>query len=191
MKILVGSNNPVKIEAVKEGFSKYFQDIEVQNISVNSEVSHQPIDEETFHGAKNRVLALQKADSEEKTNADFFVGIEGGIIQLHSKWFVFGCICIMDKTGKLGFGLSPMFELPKGMTAKLLQGEELGTVVDTTFGLHNVKQKGGAIGYFTNGVITRKDFYVPGVITALVPFLNEKHFFEDYSPSEKFSEKKS
>jgi len=47
MKVLVGSKNPVKIEATKEAFKKYFDDIEV-----DSKVSKQPIGIETFVGAK-------------------------------------------------------------------------------------------------------------------------------------------
>jgi len=42
MKILVGSQNPVKIEAVKESFSKYFEKVEVAEIKVDSKVSSQP-----------------------------------------------------------------------------------------------------------------------------------------------------
>ena len=41
---------------------------------------------------------------------------------------------------------------------------------------HNSKQKSGAIGYFTKDVITRKDLYTQGIITALIPFLNEDLF---------------
>lgn len=36
MKILVGSQNPVKIEAAKEAFSKYFKKVEVAGIKVDS-----------------------------------------------------------------------------------------------------------------------------------------------------------
>ena len=38
----------------------------------------------------------------------------------------------------------------------------------------NTKQKGGAIGFLTNGVMDRKDLYVQGLIVALVPFIKKE-----------------
>ena len=52
MLVLVASKNPVKIEATREAFSKYFENFEVMGIEVDSGVAKQPINEETFEGAK-------------------------------------------------------------------------------------------------------------------------------------------
>jgi inosine/xanthosine triphosphatase len=167
-KILAGSKNPVKIRSVIDAFEKYFEDVEVIGFDVNSKVSDQPVNEETFEGAKNRAFELIAKDKRENLNADYFVGIEGGIIQLYSKWFAFGCMCIADKQGKTGFGTSAHFELPKGIVDELLNGKELGDVMDAIQNKSNTKQKHGAIGYFTNGVMGRAELYVPGLITALM-----------------------
>lgn len=178
MKVLVGSENPVKIEAVKTAFTKYFDDIEVIGINVSSKVSNQPINDEIFNGAENRALELKKINGERNLGARFFVGIEGGIKESFSRWFVFGGMCIMDDTGKIGFGTSPHFELPESIYKQLLNGAELGDVTDKLTGEHNTKQKGGAIGFLTKDVMDRKNFYVPGLVVALIPFLNEKLYFE-------------
>ena len=178
MKILVGSQNPVKIEATKEAFSKYFEEVEVTGIKVDSQVSDQPIGEETFEGAKNRALELRKINQTKNLNAQFCVGIEGGIMKLYSKWFCFGGMCIIDSRERVGFGTSPYFELPNKVTRELLSGAELGEVIDKMMGDHNTKQKGGAIAFFTKGIMKRKDFYVAGLTVALVPFLNEELYFE-------------
>lgn len=176
MKILVGSKNPVKINSVKEAFSKYFQNNEVLAIDVNSGVSIQPVNNETFDGAKNRVNELLNLNSTENYNADFFVGIEGGIIKIYDTWFGFGCMCIADKNRHFGYGTSPLFQLPDSITKKLLNGKELGDVMDEITGENNTKQKEGAIGFFTNGEMHRKGLYVPGLITALIPFLHKEFF---------------
>ena len=55
MKILIGTKNPGKIEGAKQAFEKYFENVEIQGISVDSEVGEQPINKEIFQGAKNRV----------------------------------------------------------------------------------------------------------------------------------------
>ncbi len=177
MKVLVGSENPVKIEAVKEAFSKYFKNVEVIGIKVDSKVPAQPINNETFEGAKNRALELKRINEEKNLNAKFFVGIEGGIIKIYSKWFAFGGMCIIDEEGRMGFGTSPHFELPEKIVKELLNGIELGDVMDKITGKHNIKQKEGAIGIFTKGKMNRKNLYVQGLIVALVPFLNEDLYF--------------
>ncbi len=178
MRVLVGSKNPVKIESVMEAFSKYFNDVEVSGVDVGSKVSSQPMNSETYMGAGNRALELVRVARESGIDADYFVGIEGGISEIYSRWFAFGAVCIIDRKGRIGYGASPHFELPASVTKELLDGSELGELTDKITGENNTKQKGGAIGFFTRGVMNRKDLYVHGLVVALVPFLNEKLFFE-------------
>jgi inosine/xanthosine triphosphatase len=175
-KIFVGSKNPVKIQSVKEAFGKYFDKIEAIGFDVESGVSDQPVNEETFEGARNRAFALLEKNKKENLGADYFVGIEGGIIELYSHWFAFGCMCIADRDGKTGFGTSAHFELPQKVVKDLLNGKELGDVMDELQNKSNTKQKHGAICYFTNGVMSRTELYIPGLVTALIPFLHEEHF---------------
>ncbi len=179
MKILVGSLNPVKIEAVKECFEKYFSDVVVEGIRVESGVPAQPVGSETFDGAKNRALELKKINLRKKLNADFFVGIEGGIAKEYNIWFSFGAMCIVDAKGRTGFGTSPKFELPDKVVKELLNGTELGEVMDKIQNEKNTKQKKGAIGFFTKGKMTRKELYLSGLITALIPFLHDELFFAE------------
>jgi len=177
MKILVGSKNPVKLKAVEEAFSLYFNSIEVIGISVESGVSDQPINDETYIGAENRAKQLQILDNEKTLNADYFVGIEGGIQQTYNKWFAFGGMCLIHKSGKTSFGTSAHFELPEIVTRQLLDGKELGHVMDDIMQQENTKQKGGAIAFFTNGRMNRKELYIPGLISALIPFQHEQMYF--------------
>ena len=171
----------MKLEATKVAFSKYFDAVEVVGIRVNSKVSNQPVEDETFAGARNRVFELKRINEARDLNADFFVGIEGGIKKLFHRWFTFGVMCIMDDAGKIGYGTSPFFELPSQISEELLEGEgmiELGDVMDNLIGEKNTKQKQGAVGYFTKGVMDRKRYYVNGLTVALIPFLNEGLYFE-------------
>lgn len=177
MKILVGSENPVKLAAVEEAFSHYHNNIEVIGISVESNVPHQPINGEIYFGARTRALKLKEINTNENLNASFFVGIEGGIKQTFNKWFAFGCMCVIDKNGNESFGTSPHFELPDEVSKRLLKREELGDVMDGIMKMKNTKQKGGAIGFFTNGVMDRKQLYIPGLIAALVPFNHKEMYF--------------
>jgi len=177
MKVLVGSLNPVKIEAVRDAFGKHFAEVYVMGIKVDSGVPAQPMGMETFDGARNRALALMEKNKKENIGAQFFVGLEGGAMAMNSKWFSFGCMCIIDAKGKEGFGTSPLFQLPESIVEKLQSGMELGDVMDEITGEHNTKQKGGAIAFLTKGAMDRKALYTHGLTVALVPFLHEKMYF--------------
>ena len=180
VKILIGSSNPTKIEATREAFSKYFDYVETEVLIVDSKVSNQPVNFETFEGAKNRVMELRRLNQEQNHNADYFVGIEGGIIKLYHRWFSVGAVYIMDKHDRVGVGTSPMHELPESITSRLLEdGIELGKVIDELSGNSDTKKKTGTVGYLTNGLFTRKDFYTPGLMLAMIPFLQEKLFFKE------------
>jgi len=148
-------------------------------MKVDSKVSNQPINDETFEGAKNRALELKRMNEEQNLGAKYFVGIEGGIISPYSKWLAFGGMCIADDTGKIGFGTSPHFELPESISKYLLNGIELGDVIDSITGDCNTKEKGGAIGFLTKNVMDRKNLYVHGLVVALIPFINESLYFEE------------
>lgn len=177
MKVLVGSKNPVKIAAVEAAFSQYFDEIEVVGISVPSGVPDQPINEETLQGAKNRAMALFDLNQTEGHQAEYFVGIEGGIIQLNDIWFGFGGMCVVDQHKRIGFGNSPMFPLSASLAEPMLQRKEMGTVIDELSGEQNTKHKGGAVGFLTHGVLDRKNLYVQGLVVALIPFVNPKMYF--------------
>jgi non-canonical (house-cleaning) NTP pyrophosphatase len=50
--------------------------------------------------------------------------------------------------------------------------------MDRITGENNIKQKGGAIGFFTKEIMDRKALYISGLIVAFVPFLNEELYFK-------------
>lgn len=176
--VLAGSQNPVKLDATREAFSNFFDALEVEGIDVSSKVSNQPIEDETFAGAKNRAFELIRINEERNFGAEFFVGIEGGIKKLFNRWFSFGVICIIDDKGRIGYGTSPLFELPAPITEELLKGIELGDVIDNLIGEKNTKKRQGAVGHFTKGIMNRKEYYVAGLMVALIPFLNTDLYFQ-------------
>ncbi len=178
MKILVGSTNPVKINSVREAFSKYYSDIEVKGLKVNSGMPSQPIGEETFIGAENRAKECKKINDEKNLNFDFFVGIEGGIENKHNRWFCYGVVCIIDKNGKKGFGTSLWYPLPEEVMNKILNEKiGLGSAMDELEHSKNIKQKNGAVGILTNNKITRTDINVQGIIGAMIPFIKKDLLF--------------
>ena len=109
MLIAVGSKNPAKIKAAKIVVKKLFPGAKVLAVDAPSKVSSQPkSDEEAIKGATNRAKYAKI-----QTNADYAIGMEGGVHKIGKKWFECGWIAIIDKNGKWGIGSSGRYEVSK------------------------------------------------------------------------------
>lgn len=171
MKVIVASKNPVKIKAAQKGFESYLGDkVEVEGCSVESGVSDQPMtDEETLLGAKNRVNNAQNAFPE----ADYWIGIEGGLHPSENGLVAFAWIVVKSKTAA-GQSRTTSFLLPKPVSDLIAKGYELGVANDIIFHENNSKQKRGAVGILSKGVVDRTELYIQAVQLALIPIMNEE-----------------
>ncbi len=170
IKVLIGSKNPTKVNAVSSAFKKAFPGLLFSFIKTNapSNVSDQPIgDAETKKGCKNRLKYIHK-----KEVADFYVSIEGGVSFEKKNLFAFAWVFIKSK-GLLSKSKTSMFLLPKEIKDLIEQGEELGEADDVVFNRKDSKKKDGAVGILTKGLITRKSYYEEAVVLALIPFVNK------------------
>lgn len=168
--VIVGSKNPVKISCTDSAFHQTFDEaFLIEGLNVGSGVSDQPIgDTETYQGALNRAINSKSFFPE----ADYWVGIEGGIEETGDEMQAFAWVVIIDKTGRIGKAKTATFFLPKAITALVKGGMELGKADDQFFQRESSKTGNGAVGILTHDLIDRKDYYTPAVILALIPFLN-------------------
>src|SRR5262249_15510189 len=102
-KIVVASTNPVKIQAALSGFQKLFprRAFSASGISVPSGVRAQPMtSRETFEGALNRA----KAACDQISDADYWVGIEGGVEEIAGAMEVFAWVVVLSRqvAGRVG-----------------------------------------------------------------------------------------
>lgn len=170
-KVVIASTNPVKINTTEIGFAKMFPDQEFsyEGISASSGVSDQPMsEEETIRGATNRAENASK----QKTKADYWVGIEGGLEEVDGEMEAFAWIVIKHKNGKIGKGRTGSFFIPQKVAELVKEGKELGDADDIVFKRKNSKQANGAVGILTGDVLTRTTFYEHAVMMALIPFKN-------------------
>jgi inosine/xanthosine triphosphatase len=177
--IIVGSQNPAKLEAVSAAFESFFPDLsfEVQPVTVPSGVSAQPMsDAETLLGATNRA----KAARELVPDADYWLGIEGGLQPVPGEADTFLSYCWVVVLGRqqAGRARSSSYELPKAICDLIRQGMELGDADDLIFGVSGSKHDSGGVGLLTDGRVTRSQFYAEAVKLALIPFVNPELFPE-------------
>ena len=177
-KVLIGSENRVKIESTRQSFSKFFSPLEIYGLSVDSGVSAQPFNQDTFVGAKNRAEHAKRINNEQHLNANFFVGIEGGVLQLHNRWFQFTVIHILDQQHRESVGtIWTCTNCQTGLSKNSWAGIELGHIIDELTGDFNTKEKQSASGFFTKGAIDRLQNYTQAVTFALIPFLQDSLYF--------------
>lgn len=155
MKIIIGSNNPAKIEAVKWAFQAFQENYELFPINAASGVSEMPFtDEETIRGAINRAESALTIGQ-----GDIGIGLEGGVQEtsyglLLCNW---GALASKEHPPIIAGGARIL--LPDEIAILLRNGEELGPVMDDYTKKQNIRKKEGAVGVFTNGNIDRVEMF--------------------------------
>jgi inosine/xanthosine triphosphatase len=166
MHVAIGSENPVKVTAVE----RVLPDAELTAVAVDSGVPEQPWGrEETVRGAHNRADAALSA-----TDADFGVGIEGGVAERDTPgglWLVMWAAVTDGRDTH--FGAGPSIRLPDPVADKLRDGGELGPVLDEELGREELGKQEGAVGVYTAGRVGRTDALADAVAGAFGPFLRQ------------------
>ena len=173
MRLCVGSTNPVKIAAAAAVLRRVYGDgVDVESLEIDSGVPAQPWgDEETLRGALNRAHSAQRA-----SGATLGVGLEGGLVEVNGHVFTSAWCAVVREDGVVGIGGGANLLLPPSVAADIRAGGELGAAVDALTGLHNTKQKGGAIGALTGGLLDRQSAYEHVLKLALARLLTPGYY---------------
>lgn len=171
MKVLIGTRNQGKIEGAKQAFEKFYEDLEIIGVPVDSEVGDEPVNDEIYQGARNRVNNLIKHAKEKNIDADFFIGVESGITNKLGKWCIIQIAVIKDKNGYESFGTGPAFPVPEKYVEEIIK-TDLGIVMDKIYKGNGLKNGKGGIAHLTNNEITRYDLTRESFIMALTQFIN-------------------
>ncbi len=180
MKVVIASHNPVKIRAVKEAFFLQLADesIDFKPVKVESGVSDQPrSDEETHRGARNRAFNARELHPD----ADFWIGLEGGIETIGDQLMTFAWIAALGSDGNISAARTVTLPLPPAVKALVDRGLELGDANDRVFSTVNSKREGGAFSLLTGGLYTRESVYTQALVVALIPFNNKLYPFTAHS----------
>lgn len=145
MKVLIATKNQGKIEGAKRALLNYFDNIEIQGIPVESNVSEQPVNDETYIGAKNRVKNLKKYARENNIKADLYLGVESGINNLLGRWLITNIAVIEDNSDFESYGAGPSFPIPEKLVQDVID-TELSQVMNKIFEEDEERHnKGGGI----------------------------------------------
>lgn len=170
MRIVVGSKNPAKVDAVREILQDYphLMDAKVMGVETPSGVPDQPTSiEEITQGAVNR--ARSSFDE-----CDYAIGIESGIMKVpHTKsGYLEACVAVIFDGTNHHLGLSSGFESPDTEIVRLVieEGYNFADAANKT-GLTSdpaIGQNEGVIGILTKGRLDRKAYTKEALRTALI-----------------------
>jgi inosine/xanthosine triphosphatase len=151
LNIIIGSKNPTKILAVKD----IFPGADVTSLDAASGVSPQPFsDEETKQGAVNRATRCMKSAPD-----TIGIGLEGGVMYVGHQLYLCNWGALVTPDEHIFTASGARIVLPAEIEAGLKDGKELGDMMDGYARKQEVRKKEGAIGIFTNNLVSRKDMF--------------------------------
>ncbi len=162
--VRVGTDNPVKVRAVRQVFEDLFDRTRVKMTPLASGVPEQPFDQQAPVGAMNRARAALQ-------DADFGVGIEAGLIWDPSvgDYLDVQYCAVVDRVGRVTLGHGPGFEYPPAVVAKAKAGATVGQAMAELTGIREIGSKYGAIGFLTERRMDRDALTEAAVLMAMVP----------------------
>lgn len=169
MKIIIGSKNKIKVEAVEEIIQDYphLKEAIVSAIEVSSGVADQPKSlEETVQGAMNRAKGAWR-------DCDYSLGLESGLMAVPNTktGFMDVCVCAIFDGNEYHLGLSSAWEAPKKVMHHIINdGLDMNQAAVKAGLTKNLKvgSAEGLVGIMTKGRLTRKEYTKEAIRTALI-----------------------
>jgi non-canonical (house-cleaning) NTP pyrophosphatase len=95
---------------------------------------------------------------------------------MEKEMYIFSWVAVVSKNGRRSFGSTGWLPLPEIIAREIRKGGELGPVMDKIYQDSDIKKKGGAVGMYTNNLITRTNFFETAVILAMSKFIHESYY---------------
>ncbi|MEI8270021.1 MAG: inosine/xanthosine triphosphatase [bacterium] len=164
-KVIVASENPVKLKVAEKAFFAVFPNEQFEFIGIKAEsgVPDQPIEEETRIGANNRLSFIK----EKYPIADFWIAQEGGVFLDKGRLSNRAWIVVSDRDNFIAESSTSNYFLPKKLEEYIKDGLEQGAANDKFFNTINSKQGLGAVGCLTDGIYDRTEYYLQPAVIAL------------------------
>lgn len=112
MKVAIATKSPDKISGIKETILRFFNleenEVEFFSSLVESGVSEQPFDSETYQGALNRATFIQN----KIPGMDYYISCEAGIENVFGEYYNIQIVCILTSNIKPLWGKSSGWTIP-------------------------------------------------------------------------------
>jgi inosine/xanthosine triphosphatase len=168
LAIQAGTDNPAKLRgtayALRRIFGKKFL---LRGHTEHTGVPAHPFNQETFFGARNRA---HHAFARSSGKCDYSIGMESGLFELKKGLFIdITVCCVYDGNGET-YGTGMGFAVPTEIARRIRrENSDLSAVLKEIAGIDGIGKKNGAIGYFSAGILKRREQIEQSVACAFVP----------------------
>lgn len=173
MKFAIGTTSSLKLSIAEKNICIFFDKAKtsVTGYKASSGVSATPYDKETFDGARNRAI-----DTQEHMPADFYVGIESGLVERYSHIYEEAWTVIISKSGDEFYGYSSGLKVPdsiiKEMDALKKPHYEVMEMLEKEM---NITGPNDTWGTYSGGVILRDVSIEESLRNALIQIVAPEH----------------
>ena len=181
LRVQAGTDNPTKLSGARTALSRVFgRKVSLHGHKEDSRVSHHPFNEETFAGAANRAHAAWKrangaaGKGSANGNCDYSLGMESGLFSLAHGTHVDITVCCVYDGKRETYGTGMGFVVPEWIAEKIrAHGSDLSKVMKEIMGEDKIGRRQGALGWFSDGKIHRREQVESSVACAFVPRIAE------------------
>lgn len=180
MLILVGSIRPAKVTAARSALESIarvnprFRDVTVRTVDVTDVAPTMPMTEiAILDGARLRARTILDGVADKRQTDVLGIGMEGGLCPLpgDDKRYVLNTWAAVTDGVRWGFGAGGAIVLPSHIARRVLDGSELGDVIDD-IAHAAVRGTRGTWGVLTADLIGRHDSFRAALLAACAPFYN-------------------
>lgn len=175
MKFVIGSLSERKIKIAEEVVQELFKNTqnEIKGYAATSGVPETPYDKQTFDGSRNRALNSRIHIKD----ADYYIGLESGLIERYGHLFEEAWTTIIDSEGKEFFGYSSGLKVPDYILRRMdelkMEHCDAMTVIEKEHG--NLPDD--TWGTYSGGKIARAVSLKESLRNALIQVINDNNSF--------------
>jgi inosine/xanthosine triphosphatase len=171
LRIVVGTANRLKVEAVRGAFRRAFPTLRLQirGVRVPSGVPEQPYGRDAHRGARQRAVnALARA-----ADVDYSVGVEAGLVRdaPMGRWLDLQYVSVLDREGGWSDAHGGGFYYPPAILQAVRRGATVSQAVGPIAGDRRIGSTIGAVGFLSRGALDRRELTELAVLLALLPRL--------------------
>ncbi|MCX8197877.1 MAG: inosine/xanthosine triphosphatase [Candidatus Micrarchaeota archaeon] len=169
LEIQLATENPTKVQGAALALRKIFgEKFRLQYHAENSGVPAHPFNQETAEGAANRAHAAWKRA---RGKCDYSIGMESGLFSslVKGKHVDVTVACVYDGEEET-YGTGMGFVVPEKIVRMIkAEGSDLSEALRKATGVEKIGWKQGALGWFSDGAMHRREQIEAAVACAFVP----------------------
>lgn len=173
-KIVLTSNNPVKISVVKKIAEQLLPDISFEYIPLGLDAKNA----ELFGKQQiiNHMTEILNQAHAAVSDAEYYVCMQGGMEDDGSEMHETAYVMVRDSFGKSEISGCSTFKVPNEIAGEVRKGKDFAKAVDEFFDVKDTKTTGGFVSILTGGIVNKENHYAQPLAIAFSTLIRKEWF---------------